>query len=451
MKALNRLTGRGRLFLVLGLIITGASALSGRTDVMRIGIALLALCLLSLIVVERTRHRLACARGLTPHQVSVGTEATALLRLTNMSRFPAGVLLVEDTVPPHLGIDTRFVLDRMEGNGRRDISVRITPTQRGRFVLGPVAVHLVDPFGLCGSTRRFTATDTLTVTPVVTPLPTLPLGGDWAGRGDHRARAVASAGEDDVVPRDYRTGDELRRVHWLASARAGELMVRREEQPWRTQATIILDTRRSAHRGSGELGVHASSFEWMVGAAASIGVHFLRRGYAVRLIDHDGKELLDRRAEVAVGDSEGVMLDAFAVVSAREGQRLAITSPTRRRDVGSGLIIALLGELTLPAAQEVAAIRTGTSAGLAIVANTATWNAIKDPGVSPKTAFDTAALLSASGWRATVAEQGDDVALTWQSLARGGPAVHSSSVAASGLAASGPVTSTQGRPTEVAS
>ena len=162
MKALNRLTGRGRIFLVLGLIISGASALSGRPDVMRVGIALLALCVLSLIVVERTRNRLACARGLTPHQVSVGSEATALLRLTNMSRFPAGVLLVENTVPAQLGVDTRFVLDRLEGNGRRDVTVRITPTARGRFVLGPVAVQLVDPFGLCRSTRRFTSTDTLT-------------------------------------------------------------------------------------------------------------------------------------------------------------------------------------------------------------------------------------------------------------------------------------------------
>ena len=424
MTPLHRLTGRGRVFLALGLIISIAAALSGRLDIMRVGIALIALCVLSLVVVERTRHRLACARGLTPHQVSVGSEASSLLRITNMSRFPSGVLLVEDSVPPELGIDTRFVLDRLEGNGRRDVTMAIKARQRGRFVLGPVAVHLVDPFGLCGSTRRFVATDTLTVTPAVSALPALPLGGDWVGRGDHRARAVAAAGEDDVVPRDYRTGDELRRVHWLASARAGELMVRREEQPWRTQATIILDCRRGAHRGSGEPGADSSSFEWLVGAAASIGVHFLRRGYSVRLIDHEGKELLDRQAEFAIGDSESVLLDSFAVVAARDGQRLAIAAPARRREVGSGLIIALLGQMTLPTAQEVAALRTGTSAGLAIIANTSSWDSLGTRSADARAALDSAALLNASGWRAGLAAKGDDVAAIWQSLARrGGPRV----------------------------
>lgn len=420
MKFLQRLTARGWIFLTLGLVISLGSALGGRTEIMRIGVALIALCVLSLIVVERTRHRLACARGLTPHRVTMGTEAASLLRLTNMSRFPSGVLLVEDSVPPQLGLDTRFVLDRLEGNGRRDVTVNISPNQRGRFVLGPVAVRLVDPFGLCSSTRRFTATDTLTVTPVVAALPALPLGGDWIGRGDHRARAVAAAGEDDVVPRDYRTGDELRRVHWLASAQAGELMVRREEQPWRTQATIIIDCRRTAHRGSGEIGANASSFEVLVSAAASIGVHFMRRGYAVHLVDHNGSNLIGRQGDVATGEGEGLLLDALAVLDTQDGRTLTLASPTRRRQVGSGLLIALLGELTLPAAQEFAALRTGTSTGLAIVANTASWHQLKDSTFNPHTAHDTAALLVASGWRATLAARGDDVSNVWRSLAQSG-------------------------------
>ncbi len=420
MKFLQRLTARGWLFLTLGLVISLGSALGGRTEVMRIGVALIALCVLSLIVVERTRHRLACARGLTPHRVTMGADAASLLRLTNLSRFPSGVLLVEDSVPAQLGLDTRFVLDRLEGNGRRDVTVNISPNQRGRFVLGPVAVRLVDPFGLCSSTRSFTATDTLTVTPVVSALPALPLGGDWIGRGDHRARAVAAAGEDDVVPRDYRTGDELRRVHWLASAQAGELMVRREEQPWRTQATIIIDCRRMAHRGSGEVGANASSFEVLVSAAASVGVHFMRRGYAVHLVDHNGSNLIGRQAEIASGEGEELLLDTLAVLDTQEGRTLTITSPTRRRQVGSGLLIALLGELTLPAAQEFAALRTGTSTGLAIIADTASWHQLKDSSFNPQTAHDTAALLSASGWRATLASKGDDVSHVWRSLAQPG-------------------------------
>ena len=85
---------------------------------------------------------------------------------------------------------------------------------------------------------------------------------------------TAAAGDDDVIPRAYRDGDELRRVHWRSTARYGELMVRREEQRWQDRAVLILDSRRSAHIGSGP----SSSFEFAVSAAASIGVHLARSG-----------------------------------------------------------------------------------------------------------------------------------------------------------------------------
>ena len=65
------------------------------------------------------------------------------------------------------------------------------------------------------------------------------------------------AGEDDVIPRAYRDGDELRRVHWRSTARYGELMVRREEQRWRNRATVLLDSRSISHMGTGA----GSSFE----------------------------------------------------------------------------------------------------------------------------------------------------------------------------------------------
>ncbi len=82
------------------------------------------------------------------------------------------------------------------------------------------------------------------------PLPRAVVAGSWMGDGDGTTRAAAAAGEDDVIPRAYRDGDELRRVHWRSTARYGELMVRREEQRWRNRAMLLLDTRRGAHSGT---------------------------------------------------------------------------------------------------------------------------------------------------------------------------------------------------------
>ena len=55
--------------------------------------------------------------------------------------------------------------------------------------------------------------------PVVVPLPAMRLGGDWTGGGDSRARSMSTMGEDDVTTREYRYGDDLRRVHWRSTAR----------------------------------------------------------------------------------------------------------------------------------------------------------------------------------------------------------------------------------------
>ena len=123
------------------------------------------------------------------------------------------------------------------------------------------------------------------VTPRVVPLPPVPLSGVWTGSGDNRPRAFASGSAEDVTVREYRRGDDLRRVHWRSSAHAGELMVRREEQPWQSRATLFVDNRKIAHRGTGA----ASSLEHAVSIAASVAVHLVQRGFSVRLVTAAGR------------------------------------------------------------------------------------------------------------------------------------------------------------------
>ena len=66
--------------------------------------------------------------------------------------------------------------------------------------------------------------------------------------------------------REYRDGDDLRRIHWPASARTSGLMVRQEDRPAKRRAVVILDCRASGHAGSGRSG----SLEWCVTTAASV-------------------------------------------------------------------------------------------------------------------------------------------------------------------------------------
>ena len=285
-EALRGLTLRGRGFLAAGVTALVCALFLGHDELVRVGVLLVVLPLVTAFFLGRSRYRLGLVRTMSPTQVSAGQQARVQLDLNNDGRTPTGTLLLEDHIPYVLGTRPRFVVDRMGPKWKRHVDYQVRSDVRGRFVVGPMRVRLSDPFGLVELDRTFQSTSTLVVTPRVVPLPPVPISGAWTGSGDNRPRAFASGSAEDVTVREYRRGDDLRRVHWRSSAHAGELMVRREEQPWQSRATLFVDNRRFAHRGVGA----ASSFEHAVSVAASVAVHLVQRGFSVRLVTASGEQ-----------------------------------------------------------------------------------------------------------------------------------------------------------------
>ncbi|MER6481431.1 DUF58 domain-containing protein [Streptomyces filamentosus] len=372
---LGGLTTRGRSFLAAGAAAAVCAYVLGQADLLRVGLLLAALPLICALVLHRTRYRVATSRRLTPQRVEAGTEARVQLRMENVSKLPTGLLMLQDHVPYMLGPRPRFVLDRVEAGGRREVSYRVRSDLRGRFPLGPLQLRLSDPFGMCELTRSFSAYDTLTVVPRTTPLPAVRLGGEASGYGDGQHRALALAGDDDVIPRAYRHGDDLRRVHWRSTARYGELMVRREEQPQRSHCTVLLDTRRVGYQGSGP----DSAFEWAVSGAASVLTHMLERGYAVRLLTDTGAavpgEGSDGYAGASGGDSvetAGLMMDTLAIVDHSEGAGLSRASDVLRAG-SDGLLVAFLGDLDEEQAALVGRMRGRAGTAVAFVLDSGSW------------------------------------------------------------------------------
>lgn len=415
--ALSGLTTRGRCLLSAGVALLVCSLLLGQRDLLRAAIFLVALPLVAVAVVARTRYRLSCARSVEPARTEAGRTADVRLRLDNVSRLPSGVLLMEDALPYPLGGRPRFVLDRVEPQGVRDVSYTVRSDTRGRYRLGPLSVRLTDPFGLCELARGFASTSDLVVTPVVTPLPSVRLGGDWAGGGEGTARAIAASGTDDTTTREYRYGDDLRKVHWRSTARVGELMVRREEQPFQSRATLLLDTRGRVHRGEGP----ASSFETAVGAVASIGVALARSGFALRLETDVDDALLPPGVPV----TEGLLLDALAEVQPSAGRDLSLPLQGLQRRGVEGVLVAVLGPVDPDDAQRLARMRQGTSGCVAVLLDTPTWSPPGPRGGaagSRRAGQDTGALLSAAGWRVLRLGQGTALAPLWSLVGgRGAP------------------------------
>jgi uncharacterized protein (DUF58 family) len=411
-QALRGLTTRGRSFIAAA-IASGVSALVlGERDLLRIAVLLGVLPMLAAAYVGQTRYRLACTRSVEPMRVPVGSPARVMLRLSNLSRLPTGTLLLEDRLPYALGSRPRLVLERLGGQRSSTVAYTVRAEVRGKYEVGPLVVRLTDPFGLCELSRAFTAVGQLTVVPQTVALPTVRLAGEYMGTGDSRARSVAVHGEDDVATREYRHGDDLRRVHWRSTARVGELMVRREEQPWESSATVVLDTRRQGHRGEGP----TSSFEWAVSAAASIALHLRRAGYKIRLVTGGGADLTATEY-----DGEGAVLDCLAEVNLSAAHSIPVLIERVRQRSAGGLVIAVLGGLTVTEAESLAALRASDTTCIGLLVDPTTW--LNLPEGARKDADNDheqgALMLLRSGWRVIGVPHGTSLATVWPQAARG--------------------------------
>jgi uncharacterized protein (DUF58 family) len=372
-------TTRGTSFLAAGLAAAVAGLALGERNLVSVGVLLFILPLLSALAAGRARYRLSCVRQVSPARVSAGHTTHVNVRLENVSRLPTGLLLVEDAIPYALGTRPRYVLDGVERGGVRELSYPLRSDLRGKFTIGPLEVRIADSFGLVALGRSFATTSVLVVTPKVVPLARTAIGASWVGEGDGRTRAAAAAGEDDVVPRAYRDGDELRRVHWRSTARYGELMVRREEQRWRNRALLLLDTRRTAHAGSGI----TSSFEYAVGAAASIGVHLARGSM-------DGQLITDAGPVPATGMFEDVLLDSLAVIKTSRSTELS-GGLAAVRAAGGGLLIVIAGRLSATAARQLATSRRDGGPAVALLLAVSTWGTQRVRESEPAASLEPAA------------------------------------------------------------
>ena len=438
-RTLAALTSRGRLVVGSALILGLTGAALGERSLVQLAVFVLALPLLGAVGVARGRFRVTTRRSITPERVPRGASAEVTLRLQSTDTRRGGLWLLTEELPAALGRSPRFSLAGLGPGAATEVRYRLTGRHRGHYRLGPLRLRIVDPFGLVERTVADTDADAtaLAVVPRVRPLGR---GGPGAGQGrggEGSRRAIAVSGDDDVSVREYRQGDDLRKVHWRATARTGELMVRLEERPWRARGTLLLDTRARAHlvtpgHGSsvavlgaaGDEHPPADSLEWLVEAAASIGVALAGRGAELRVVT-DAGELTPSTGRGGLGPEQ--LLDRLAAVTPSRVAGLSAAATTACRVAGDGPLICLLGAVGPDDVAELAHLRAGSGNDLAVLLDLTGWAGAAPargrrggPGAA-RDALSTqreqaAAVLSAAGWRVTTARAGQDVAAVWAAL-----------------------------------
>ena len=389
----------------------GVGRLLGVPELYVVAVAAVAAVVLGALAVRLSTTTVSTRRTVPRPKVVAGEPLDVVVELRNEGRLPAPLLLVEDALPEGLaragggprGGDARFVVPGLPAGGVARLPYRLGTATRGRHEVGPLRLRLRDPLGAVERVRRYTATAPVTVYPRIEPMDLGGVKGSHLGAGSSEQRRVLAAGDEFYTMREYVQGDDLRLVHWPSTARRQVLMVRQQEQPWQSRATVLLDTRRGAHRGGGP----SSTFEKAVSVAASALWHLADARYELRLV-------LDSAPAHPRAEDWEVLLDRLAVVTTSGSRSLAAAAQVLRG--GDGLLVAVL---TPPPGRGPAArepdVRSLALAGRTYGERVALVCATAPP--DPR-AEETSAALRAAGWKAATIAPGEPLQARWTDAVR---------------------------------
>ncbi|ADG74483.1 protein of unknown function DUF58 [Cellulomonas flavigena DSM 20109] len=415
----RRPTPRGWALLAAGVVATQLAVGLGSIDLLRLGVLLLAVpvtALLAEIALDALRGRrgLEVHRDVRPDPVHAGEDADVRVEIRATDRAGRARLASlrfseQAAVELSGGRALRARVARRADHATVRYPVRAT--QRGRWPLGPLVITRTDTFGVVRSRTTLGSESQVAVWPAVVALPAP--SDVLVGEPDRVALGARTPSTDDANLRDYREGDDLRRVHWRSSARRGTMLVRSDERAGMRPVTVLLD-----------LPVRAATTEWTISLAASMALAMLETGHPVRLAAGDAAAVTAAR----------VMHGAAPYVHARQGpeSRAALLdqtldlAPARTSTEAEGALLDAVRVLdTSQAAGELVLAVVGplSPAGCAALTHLADvsqgWALVRTDGRHAGDARDarhTAGVLRRSGWRVAEVTTGEDLVECWLRL-----------------------------------
>lgn len=398
MRAGNGLTARGWTILGTGIAWCLVAAFVGQRDLWWPGLFLVLLPLASLLLLLPGSGRLGVRRRLNPPRVSAGQPVQVDLLLDPHALTIGGQTRARDRLVPALGEAKWHDAPTRLGLWQQQFTYELQPGWRGRHQVGPAERSLADGLGLAVIRTVIPGTTELLVTPRVEPLTNLRGASGLGVSADTTLLRTGMGSADDALIREYRHGDDVRRIHWRSTARTGDLMVRREERSWDPSATVLIDNRASAYSRR----TPDDRLEWAVSAAASISIHLLANGFDLNLVEADGTILSPHRA---VSGREALVLEQLADLAVQSVPTLGPALAAASSGAEGQLLIAILGRVDAADSAALARARRHGRACWAVMV-----------GANPALAAAGAELVRAAGWRCSIGGPGLPIASAWRGL-----------------------------------
>jgi len=287
---------------------------------------------------------------------SVGDIFKERFDVSNGSRLPSLWVEIKNAAP--ISASGSRLLTTLRAHQKQSYAARMWLTRRGSFPLGPTIIVISDPLGLFRIKKKFAASKSLTVLPMIFPIesflspPGLLPGGQ-----------VTRHKSTDITPhasgvREYNSGDPMKRIHWPTSIRRGQLMVKEFDQDPQAEVWLFLDAQLSTqasrpHDEFPELPVEdllfmrrpkftlpPSTLEYGITITASLAHYFIQQKRSVGFVAAD-------RAYTMIPAEhnerhENKILETLAFLEGKGNLSVAALVGTQARQLPSGSSVILI-------------------------------------------------------------------------------------------------------------
>jgi len=194
---------------------------------------------------------------------------------------PSHHLLLHETLPCSVG-ESPAPIHIPGVSGHLNLSRAHPCDRRGVFTLDQMTLGSAWPFGFVTYTRHVkTPPCRVLVMPRTFPIRALPvLRTDIAAVDGYNQTARPDINSQFAGVREYRFGDSLKHIHWSASARHQELIVREYESHDRPHLLVVIDGQAEANVGRAPW----SSFEYALMIAGSLIEYAVERRIGLHLM-----------------------------------------------------------------------------------------------------------------------------------------------------------------------
>jgi uncharacterized protein (DUF58 family) len=224
-------------------------------------------------------------REVTPTRIAIGETSRITLEIFNEGKERISFLEVYDKLPAEVNVveNANHLILYLDPGEKVTVSYEILCPRRGRYYIGPLHLRSKDPLSFRFAENTLAPPAELYVLPDIERLKPTDLGvrqtGPWPGIFHSRRSGI---GSEFYGLRHYVPGDELKRIHWKASARMAELITIENVSERSTDIVIVLDTGKGSNLGTPP----RTTLEYGVSAAGSLASLLLTLGNRVGLITH---------------------------------------------------------------------------------------------------------------------------------------------------------------------